>query len=223
MISYSVSKIVMLVRLNVGYVLEELMPLMLFSCLHLPFLCLCIFLISFHFETMTRSCLGRFGRSINREAAFEKNAIYLLHDLYSTHGHCSSATPTPPKDATILNDLMTLSPSDNECLAHKNKQLFSSQNEWCEKALFESLFKPSSGLIALVNYLVWLFLIFPVSDIVYRSLLSSHSPSECQHAVEHRGHFFPGSTHCSIPRALQVGQRTPGIYGITSVNLNTTP
>lgn len=33
-----------------------------------------------------------------------------------------------------------------------------------------------------------------------------------QQAVEHRGQCFPGNTHCSSPRAAQVGHLTPGIF-----------
>lgn len=35
---------------------------------------------------------------------------------------------------------------------------------------------------------------------------------EAQQAVEHRGQCFPGNTHCSRPRAAQVGHLTPGIF-----------
>lgn len=42
-----------------------------------------------------------------------------------------------------------------------------------------------------------------------------------QHGVEHLGHFFPGRTHCSIPRARQVGQRTPGICWYSPVSIGT--
>lgn len=54
----------------------------------------------------------------------------------------------------------------------------------------------------------------------FLSVTESYSPALSQHGFEHRGHFFPGRTHCSIPRALQVGQRTPGICWFFTVSAN---